>query len=268
MSMTSIKMKRILEKQLSGPDFRTSYNHKNDEFRIEWRKSRKGVTIKLPQLINKYNAQGEEAVDELVKDIKEALKLMNEEHRLKGLEKQIFPVLRSTSFPTKSKDRQLVTTDHTAETRIYYALDLETSYRIIDQSMIEEANWTKEMLHEMAMFNLRSLNNNYTIDEVNENKFYFIATQDGYDASRILNEPFLEEMAEKVKGDMAIATPHQDVLIIADLQNDTGYDILAQMTMKFFSEGRVPITSLPFLYEEGYLEPIFIMARTRRKKDK
>ena len=32
---------------------------------------------------------------------------------------------------------------------------------------------------------------------------------------------------------MAVAVPHQDVLIIADIRNDTGYDILAQITMGF-----------------------------------
>ena len=32
-------------------------------------------------------------------------------------------------------------------------------------------------------------------------------------------------------GTMAIAIPHQDVIIIADVQNETGYDILAQMAM-------------------------------------
>ena len=49
-----------------------------------------------------------------------------------------------------------------------------------------------------------------------------------------------------MNGTMAVAVPHQDVLIIADIKNDTGYDILAQMTMSFFASGRVPITAFPF----------------------
>jgi len=64
---------------------------------------------------------------------------------------------------------------------------------------------------------------------------------------------------------MAIAVPHQDVLILADIQNETGYDILAQMTMSFFASGRVPITALSFLYENGELEPIFILGKNRSK---
>lgn len=60
-----------------------------------------------------------------------------------------------------------------------------------------------------------------------------MATQDGYDASRILNEAFLEEMRANAKGELTVAVPHQDVLILGDIQNKSGYDILAQMTMKF-----------------------------------
>ena len=68
-----------------------------------------------------------------------------------------------------------------------------------------------------------------------ENTFYFLNKNDGYDASRILNDAFLKEMSQKVKGTMAVAVPHQDVLIIADIENDTGYDVIAQMTMSFYS---------------------------------
>lgn len=267
MSMTSIKMKRLLEKKLVNEDLRTSYNRDNDRLRVEWKQTKKGLTIELPQLIAKYNERGETAVSEVVDDIQRALQLMNEEHSLVGMEKRIFPVIRSTSFPKESGKKQLVTTEHTAETRIFYALDLKKSYRLIDETMIEEVNMSSESLHEMALFNLRSLPNEYKTDEVNDNTFYFIASQDGYDASRILNESFLAEMEEHCAGDMAVAVPHQDVLIIADIKNDTGYDILAQMTMRFFSEGRVPITALPFIYENNGLEPIFILARTRPKRN-
>ena len=101
-------------------------------------------------------------------------------------------------------------------------------------------------------------------DQVAGNTFYFLNKNDGYDASRILNDSFLKEMSHKMHGTMAIAVPHQDVLIIADIENDTGYDILAQMAMSFFANGRVPITALSFLYEDGELEPIFILGKNKK----
>lgn len=162
----------------------------------------------------------------------------------------------------------MVYSEHTAETRIYYALDLGKSYRLIDEQMMEEQGWTIERLREIAAFNARSLSTELKEDRVAGNSFYFIATQDGYDASRILNESLLEGFRANAKGDVLVAVPHQDVLILADIENKTGYDILAQVTMKYFAEGRVPITSLPFIYEEKKLEPVFIMARNRPESAK
>ncbi len=267
MSMTSIKMKRQLESRLNDPAYYTSYNREKDTFRVEWKESKKGVTIRLPNVIAKYNSRGEKAIDELEAHIVESLRIMNEDHDLQGEEKHIFPVIRATSFATKMKDgTKLVTRDHTAETRIYYALDLGKSYRLIDETMLEKEQWTAARIHEMAMFNIRSLDTPYKKDTVVDNEFYFVSTQDGYDGSRILNEAFLEEMKANSIGELVVAVPHQDVLILADIQNDAGYDILAQMTMQFFAEGRIPVTSLPFVYEDKKLEPIFILAQKRPKK--
>lgn len=269
MVMTSLKLKKILETRLSNPAYRTSYNRDKDRFRIEWKHSKQGITIAMPNVIAKFNERGDTAIDELVDHVTEALKIMNETHHLTGMEKHIYPVIRSTSFPTTTKaGKDLVFLNHTAETRIFYALDLGKSYRLIDESLLEKEEWTKERIHEMALFNIRSLSTAYKVDQVASNDFYFIATQDGYDASRILNEAFLEEMKGNSKGELAISVPHQDVLIVADIQNQTGYDILAQMTMKFFAEGRIPITSLSFIYEAKKLEPIFILAKNRPKKPK
>lgn len=267
MKMTSIKMKNILTERLSGTDLHTSFNRDKDTFRIEWKETKQGMTIRLPNVIAKYNERGETAIDELEAHAIEALRIMNEKHHLTGKEKKIYPVIRATSFPDETKSgTKLVTKDHTAETRIYYALDLGKSYRLIDEDMLEEEHWSQEHIDEVASFNVRALSNEVKVDRVAENDFYFVAEQDGYDASRILNEAFLEEMKANSKGELAVAVPHQDVLILADIQNKTGYDILAQMTMKFFAEGRIPITSLPFIYEDKKLEPVFILAKNKPNK--
>ncbi len=269
MSMTSFKLKRILEERLLTDDYRTSFNRDNDEFRIEWKSTGEGLNIGLPNVVAKYNQRGDVAIDEIVTHIQEALRIMNIKHNLTGKEKHIFPVIRSTSFPTETKaGKQLLYTDHTAETRIFYALDLGKSYRLIDQALLDEEGWTKTRIEEIALFNLRSLKISYKTDRVRDNDFHFIATQDGYDASRILNEAFLEEMKANAKGELTVSVPHQDVLIIADIENDVGYDILAQITMKFFAEGTIPITSLPFIYDEKGLEPVFILAKNPEKPKK
>lgn len=264
--MNSLEMTKLLETRLKRPGWKFSFNKDQDQLRIADERSDKGMTLSLPGIISKYENGDDSVIDEIVHYVEHGLVVMNESNALKGREKKILPVIRSTSFPKETKNgKPFLVEDHTAETRIYYAVDLEHSYRLIDEEMMEEEGWTRENIHEISRFNLRTLPNEMKEDKVAGNSFYFINENDGYDASRILNGNLLDEMKANAKGDLAIAVPHQDVLLFADIVNESGYDVLGQMAMSFFSNGRVPITALPFLYEEGKLEPIFIMARKKPK---
>ncbi|QED48974.1 DUF1444 domain-containing protein [Cytobacillus dafuensis] len=267
MKMNSLKMKKELEKRLTNSNRVFLFDKKKDELRIENKETGKGITISLPGIIAKWEVQNVKAIDEVVYYVEEGLKAMEERPiQLSGYEKNIFPVIRSTSFPIESEeDVPFLADAHTAETRIYYALDLGTTYRLIDTKLMQKEGWAHERIKEIALFNVRSLSTDLKSDTVAGNTFYFLNKNDGYDASRILNDSFLKEMEKQIIGTMAVAVPHQDVLIIADIMNDTGYDILAEMTMSFFASGRVPITALSFLYENGELEPIFILGQNRKK---
>ncbi|WP_041090947.1 DUF1444 domain-containing protein [Jeotgalibacillus soli] len=265
--MDSIKMKRLLEERLSAPNRKISYDKKKDQLRFENSDTGKGIEVSVPSIIGKWSNKKDEAIDEVVYYVEEALSVMGTETVVEAPEKQVFPVIRSTSFPSEAQEGiPFIFDDHTAETRIYYAVDLGTTYRLIDTAFLEKQKWTKVQVKEMALFNVRSLSTRVKADEVAGNVFYFLNSNDGYDASRILNESFLQEINAKVEGEMTIAVPHQDVLIIGDIRNETGYDILAQMAMEFFANGKVPITALSFIYEDGELEPVFILGKNKRRE--
>ncbi|WP_226670182.1 DUF1444 domain-containing protein [Metabacillus litoralis] len=264
MKMTSRKLVELLKEKLAKPEWQFDFDREKDTLRVEDFHSNKGVTLSLPRIISKWENTKEKAIDEVVYYVKEALVVMNEEQEITGKEKSVFPVIRSTSFPSESNEgNKLFYSEHTAETRIYYALDLGKTYRLIDEKMMEKEGWTKEQLKEIALFNVRSLNTTVKEDVVAGNVFYFLNANDGYDASRILNESLLQSFEEKIEGQMAVAVPHQDVLLIVDVRNETGFDILAQLTMSFFASGTIPITALSFLYEEKKLEPIFILGKNK-----
>ncbi|MFC0042866.1 DUF1444 domain-containing protein [Metabacillus iocasae] len=263
--MNSQKMRKMLQERLDDENWSFTYDREKDTLRVEHKQTKKGLNVSIPGLIGKWEEKKEAALDEMIYYIREALQVMNEQQQLTGQEKRIYPVIRSTSFPTKTNDeRNLIFDEHTAETRIYYALDLGNTYRLIDEEWLKKEELSFEAIREMAAFNLRSLSVSVKKDTVAGSVFYFVNSNDGYDASRILNESFLKKMEEDIQGTMAVAVPHQDVLIIADIQNETGYDVLAQMTMSFFASGRVPITALSFLYEHNELEPIFILGKNRK----
>lgn len=264
--MDSKKMRKELEQRLMHPDRNFIFDREKDQLRIENKQTGSGITVSLPGIIAKWNEQKEKAIEETVYYVEEGLNAMKGEATFSGQERNIFPVIRSTSFPEEAEEGVPFFFDnHTAETRIYYALDMGKTYRLIDKKVIAKEGWKESQIRETALFNLRSLSANFKKDEVAGNLFYFLNSNDGYDASRILNERLLNTMADQVEGSLAIAVPHQDVLIIADIRNNTGYDILAQMTMSFFTSGRVPITALSFLYEDGELEPIFILGKNKKQ---
>lgn len=268
--MKAPELIKILKTKLGENVYSLNLDAKTNKLRIEHIQLKKGMDLQLGDILSKYDTRKEAAIDEVIYIIEQTFEAMSKEKSdgFNGALK-IYPAIRSGSFPKKSKEGiPFVVEKHTAETTIYFALDLGTTYRLIDEAMLEKLELTVQQVKEMARFQVRSLPTEVKRDEVGGNIFYFLNHNDGYDASRLLNEAFLKEMASKVEGDMTVSVPHQDVLIIGDIRNKEGYDLLAQMTMHFFTVGAVPITSLSFVYENDKLEPIFIMAKNSVKKEK
>lgn len=265
--MNVFQMRDKLKSRLKHLDVKFSYDREEETLRIYRTDNHKGVTVKLKSIVAKYKEQKEDIVDEIVYYVEEAISQMGGT-ALEDLDDiKVMPVMRAPSFQKENNEgTPFVYEEHTAETLTYYALDLGKSYRLIDEDMLKELQITKQQLKEMALFNVRKLDNPYKTDEVKGNIFYFVNSNDGYDASRILNTRFLNEFEQQCEGEMLVAIPHQDVLIIADIRNKTGYDVMAHLTMEFFTKGLVPITSLSFGYEEGHLEPIFILGKNNKQK--
>ncbi|WP_342598642.1 DUF1444 family protein [Psychrobacillus sp. FSL H8-0483] len=265
----ALELIRLLKTKLSEEIYTYDYNRETNKLRLDHKELAKGIDISIPPILAKYETKKEKAIEEVVYTIQQTFQAMEKE--IAGEidpAASIYPVIRSTSFPQKSNEgNRFITKDHTAETRIYYALDLGNTYRLLDEKMLAGWDIRETEIRERAIFQVRNLETNYKKDEVAGNIFYFFNNNDGYDASRLLNESLLRDMKKQVVGDMTVSVPHQDVMIIGDIRNETGYDVLAQMTMHFFTVGTVPITSLSFIYENGDLEPIFILAKNRVTKE-
>ncbi|AYX90125.1 DUF1444 domain-containing protein [Staphylococcus cohnii] len=265
--MNVFQMRDKLKDRLKHLDVKFSFNRDEETLRVSRNDNGKGVTVKISTIVAKYKEQKENIVDEIVYYVEEAIEQMKGEALSDAENIEIMPVLRSPSFDKKDKEgNSFVIDKHTAETNIYYAVDLGKSYRLIDEQMLEKLNLTKQQVKEMALFNVRKLENKYKTDEVKGNIFYFVNSNDGYDASRILNNTFLNDIQAQCEGEMLVAVPHQDVLIIADIRNKTGFDVMAHLTMEFFTKGLVPITSLSLAYDKGHFEPIFILGKNNKQK--
>ena len=78
----------------------------------------------------------EKAIEEVAYYVQEALIAMHKEEENSAA--KILPVIRSTSFPKQAEEgNPFIMTDHTAETRIYYALDSNKTYRLIDERLLQ-----------------------------------------------------------------------------------------------------------------------------------
>lgn len=259
------ELRRHIERHFAE-GYRTSYDRENEVLRIERTSDRVGVNIRLSPLVAKAKVRGVVAIEEVVEYIQTAL-AADESVTLIGNEKNIYPVIRAASFAKETKQGEaLVTTPHTAETAIFYALDFGNGYRLIEERHLTES-MTRKRLEDIARDNVMTLPTELKRDEVAGNTFYFLAARDGYEASRILNDDFLRVMERRIEGDMLVGVPHQDVLIIADIQNDAGYDAMQQLMFDFFTNGRIPVTALAFHYEAGTLEPIFIVGKKNPPTD-
>lgn len=271
--MNSVKIRQFFEKEGSRRGWSIRFNKEKEELEVHFSPEHAPFILSIPRVLQRIKAEKgnpEEIVGDLVNQIAIVIEAAQQRDQvlLISKEREIYPVMRSSSFPTETKGGQpLIYDDHTAESRIYYAVDLGQSYTLIDESQLEDAGWTKQQLKEKALFNLHGLSQEAKLDEVAGNRFYFISPGDGYAASRILNQSLIEGYARQAEGEFCLAIPHQDVLVLADIMNDHGYDILQQVTLSFYREGDMPITMLPFKYEQGELIPIFIMARRNPRSD-
>lgn len=266
--MNVFQMRDLLKQRLESLNANFKFDREDESLRIERVDNQKGLSVKLAPIIAKYKDNGDKTIDEIVYYVTETINAMQDESTKEVNKIEILPVIRSTSFHKETKEgRPFIIDEHTAETNIYYALDLGNTYRLIDESMRTDLKLTNEQIKEQALFNIKKRPTTYKTDELQGNIFYFVNTNDGYDASRILNQSFLKDIFNKIEGEMLLATPHQDVLVICDIRNEIGYDIVAQMTMQFFQNGLVPITSLSFSYTpEKDLEPIFILGKNHSRK--
>lgn len=265
--MNSKQIVEQLQLKLGTEKFHYTYDEKQDKLRVEHKELEKGLDISIAGVVSKFEVKKEVAIDEVLYTVAQTFDAMEREKK-QGFhsDAKIYPVIRSTSFPKSSKEGYpFIMEGHTAETRVYYAVDLGSTYRLVDQQILSQLSLTAEQVKEAAKFSVKQLPTPLKRDEVSGNVYYFLNSKDGYDASRILNKDFLNEMKAKIEGEMTVSVPHQDVLIIGDIRNNVGYDVLAQMTMHFFTVGMVPITSLSFVYDHEKLEPIFILAKNKSK---
>ncbi|MBU0279269.1 DUF1444 family protein [Gemella sp. zg-1178] len=252
-----------LKEDLPELEIFVSKQNDNNYYILDFKGYKAKVNIEnfLLRLDNEQTENSDRKLNDFLLTIKKNL-ILQSQFDEKGLTKKeilsrVYPVLRASSFGKNSK-QDFYTKEHTNETKIFYSLDFEDSYKILTKDLLKKFIISSDELEESAMANLVKLPLNYNTDVVADNIFYFLNSKDGYDGSRLLDKKVLNYFYQKIGGDFYIGLPHQDSLIIADIKNKKGLEILQKMMVHFFTEGPVPITTITFKYDGKNLESLFI----------
>lgn len=134
-------------------------------------------------------------------------------------------------------------------------LDFEESMRYVRQREAEREGLDFDDLLEVALANLqaRSGGELYEMGDEQTGAIFVIATQDGYDATRILLKPLLENLAQRVQGRLVIGIPNRDFLIAF---GDANPALVAQVRRQIEADSRTrpyPLTQTLFTLRDGEL---------------
>ena len=215
----------------------------------------------IKKLGNKKTSLSDKKLDEfvyyIVSNFEAQGKISISNLKEEDLIKNVYPVVRSTSF-NKDNKQNLIKFNHTNETDIYLVYDFENGYKFLNKKIAKQLSITEDKLLSCAKDNLEKLPLKYNTDIVQGNEFYFLNSKDGYDGARILDDKVLNYFYEKIESEFYVGLPHQDTLIIADIKNKKGLEVLQKVMVHFFAEGLVPITTITFKYDGNRLESYFI----------
>lgn len=254
----------IFNKILSKLDKIAIYEKKEQEniYILDYngKKAKIDIGVFLAKLDKKQTTVSDKKVEEFVYYIVENFQAQDINMKYideKDIFNNIYPVLRSSSFNKDNKE-SLLKEVHTKETEVYYVLDFKKGYKFLSNTFLKERGIELSQLRKLAYNNLQKLPLKYNKDEVFGNIFYFLNAKDGYDGARLLNKEILDYFYKKIGGEYYIGLPHQDTLIISDIKNKKGLEVLQKMMVHFFTEGLVPITTITFKYDGKKIESLFI----------
>lgn len=135
-------------------------------------------------------------------------------------------------------------------------LDFPQSVRYVRANEADASGRSFDDLLETALGNLysRTGGDAYEIGDEQTGTIFILATQDGYDATRILLKPLLERLAARVNGDLIIGIPNRDFCIAFGGANRALVAQIGQQVRKDAQARAYPLSDRLFAFRRGALE--------------
>jgi uncharacterized protein YtpQ (UPF0354 family) len=172
--------------------------------------------------------------------------------------KNIVPIIKDRGWVEDAKamsksrgfdpEESQVTEDYNDELVIVYAEDTPRNVRYFTRKDLDKAGVERNKLRALAIANLRRV---LPKIEAHQGPVYSMYTADGnYEASLLLFDD-LWDGDIKVDGDIVVAIPTRDVLLITGSKNEEGIARLREIVDQITAEGTYTISSSLFVYRKG-----------------
>jgi uncharacterized protein YtpQ (UPF0354 family) len=134
---------------------------------------------------------------------------------------------------------------------IVYAEDTPKNMRYFNRTDLEEAKIDPKELRGIATENLKRIIPK--IERHGENGLYMFTAGGDYEASLLLFDSIWEDLRTKVKGDIVVAVPTRDLLVVTGSEDADGLQRVRKVAKDATATGTYRLTSQLFLYENGKL---------------
>lgn len=169
--------------------------------------------------------------------------------------KNIIPVIKPKKFLQNAnseleklgntQDTKLIYEEYNDELIIAYAIDNNNSISFLNDKQFKELSITLDSLKKMAIHNIDKLLTN--VQRQGGDGTYMLTAGGNYEASLILLSDVMSKENLPVDGDLIIAIPNRDLLLITGNKDIDGIKKLKQMAKESFETGSYPVSE--FLYK-------------------
>ena len=138
---------------------------------------------------------------------------------------------------------------------ILYAEDTEKNMRYVSPKDLEKAHINRSELRTLAMENLRRVIPK--IEQHGTNGLYMLTAGGDYEASLLLFDSIWSGLKNSVQGDVVVAVPTRDLLIVTGSDDAQGIDKMKQIIQQAWSGGPYQLTQKLFVYRAGKFNEFF-----------
>lgn len=156
--------------------------------------------------------------------------------------------LAETRRMLKASGKEPVFEDLNSELVVVYAEDSSKRVRYLTDS--EDLGVARKDLRKLAVANLGRILPKVEMRQ-HDDAFALLSAGGDYEASLLLFDDIWNGGQIKVDGDIVVAVPAKDVLLVTGSHNRKGLEVVRQLAAKFAGQQRYALTDVLFVYRNG-----------------